>query len=641
MRRVVWVMALACLAWTPLQAAPPPISAYAALPSGGSAVLSPDGSAMAMIAPVGGKPAFVVVHFDGTPDKVFPAGDWVPRWIEWKSPTLLLAGLLNTSKNWNTGHVFATTRLLVLAADGSRMRPIDLSFAVGGAGTFTPNRADQVVSMLWNDPDHVLMATLSPDGPTVSRVDLPNGGIALEQDSRDGVRAWYADSHGVVRGAGKFRDDPSTDRLPVVEFRARTSAQDPWHTVLDERVTSALGVVFAGFDPNDPDRILLVVDGDHGNRVIRAYSIATGRAGEIVAEAAGQDVLPILRNQMLVGYRTVGRDVSYVYLRPDWQHDAQAIAKAIGGGTVEIAERSRDGRHVLACVHDGSAPLQYWLLDRSGSKTSLRLLVNSYEGIAGDQVAESRWVSYAARDGMKIPALLTLPPGHETASGLPFVVLPHGGPALHDEIGFDFLTQFIASRGYGVLQPEFRGSTGFGRALFDAGSRQWGGAMQDDITDGTKYLIAQHMADPSRIVIVGASFGGYAALEGVSREPGLYRGAVAWAPATDLPLLVGGAPSFSVPGNDLLMPAGDFKGLQAASPYRAADRIQVPVLLVHGERDFTVPVEQSRIMATALKREGKPVETIYVEGADHYLERASDRMALLTALDGFLAAHLR
>ena len=612
-------------------AAPPPVSAYAALPAAREARLSPDGSALAMIGVSEGKPAFVIVHLDGSPRRVFLSGGWTPSWIEWKTPKLLVAALLTNWRDRND-KLHAETRLLVLAADGSRVMPVDLTFS----GGWQPLLSDRIVSMLPDDPDHVLMA--SRGGVAVTRVDLRDGSQSEVQDSRSHVYRWYADAQGVIRAGLKFRDDTTTDRRPVVTLMARTSARDDWH---DENEDGSRGFGLAAFDPANPDRVLLACEGPAGYQIIRAYSIATGQPGETVAQAPGADVLPISRSHRLIGYETGGVKSSFTYIQPGWAHDAQAVAHALGSGTVEILDRPDDGKHVLAAVHDGAMPLQYWVLDRSGPKTSLHLATASYEDIASDQIGQQRWVSYPARNGMVLPALLTLPPGMSEARSMPFVVLPHGGPGARDFSRFDYMVQFIASRGYGVLQPQFRGSAGFGRALYEGGLHEWGGTMQDDITDATKYLVRQHMADPARIAIVGASFGGYAALEGVAREPALYRGAAALSPVTDLPLFVGGPTAFAQPGMDLLLPGRDYDTLEKASPLHTVGSIQVPVLLVHGRRDFTVPVKQSSAMEYALKRAGKPVEAIYIDGGDHYLERADDRIVWLTALDRFLTANLR
>ena len=192
-----------------------------------------------------------------------------------------------------------------------------------------------------------------------------------------------------------------------------------------------------------------------------------------------------------------------------------------------------------------------------------------------------------------------------------------------------------------MLQPQFRGSEGFGRAVYEGGLHEWGGTIQNDITDATRYLIREHMADPARIAIVGASFGGYAALEGVAREPALYRAAAALAPVTDLPLMFGGPSAYAQPGMDSLLPGRDYDTIEKASPLHAVGSIQAPVLLVHGRRDFTVPVKQTTAMEYALKQAGKPVEAIYIDGGDHYLEREEDRAVWLGALERFLAANLK
>ncbi len=614
--------------------AAPPVAAYAALPGARQARLSPDGSALAMIGASEGKPAFVIVHLDGSPRRVFLSGTWTPSWIEWKTPTLLVAGMRTTWRD-RQDRMHAETRLLVLAADGSRITPVDLTFA----GGWQPLLSDRIVSMLPDDPDHVLMA--SRGGVAVTRVDLRDGSLSEIQDSRSHVYRWYADAQGIVRAGLQFRDDTTTNRRPLISLIARTGPHDDWHTVVSANEDGTRGFGLAAFDPANPDRVLLSCEGPSGYLVIRAYSIASGQAGETVAQAPGADVLPIARAHRLIGYETGGRDAAFTYVQPAWAHDAKAVAHALGGGTVEIVDRTEDGKHVLAAVQDGALPLQYFVLDRSGAKTSLHLAAASYEDIASDQVGQQRWVSYTARDGTVLPALLTLPPGVGAARAMPFVVLPHGGPAARDFLRFDYIVQFIASRGYGVLQPQFRGSEGFGRDLYEGGLHEWGGTIQDDITDATHYLLAQHMADPGRIAIVGASFGGYAALEGVAREPALYRAAAALAPVTDLPLMYGGPTAFAQPGMDSLMPGRDYDTIEKASPLHAVDGIHVPVLLVHGKRDFTVPVKQSSAMEYALKRAGKPVEAIYIDGGDHYLERQEDRVVWLSALERFLAANLR
>ena len=223
---------------------------------------------------------------------------------------------------------------------------------------------------------------------------------------------------------------------------------------------------------------------------------------------------------------------------------------------------------------------------------------------------------------------------------MPFVVMPHGGPSARDTLGFDYIAQMLASRGYGVLQPNFRGSKGYGGAFEQAGFQQWGLAMQDDVTDGVKWLIDRKLADPGRICIVGWSYGGYAALMGAVKTPDLYRCAVSIAGVSDLRrrLDLASESRFA----DLNVPRVDTDPavIDANSPVLHADRIKIPILLVHGRKDFTVSVADSEAMEQALKAAGKPVQTLYFADDDHYLFRERDRIAFLQTLADFLGENL-
>ncbi len=226
---------------------------------------------------------------------------------------------------------------------------------------------------------------------------------------------------------------------------------------------------------------------------------------------------------------------------------------------------------------------------------------------------------------------------------LPFVVLPHGGPHARDFLRFDWLAQLMTSQGYGVLQMNFRGSTGYGADFFEAGKKQWGQAMQDDITDGTHWLIAQGLADPERICIAGASYGGYAALMGVAKEPELYQCAVSLNGVADLPSLLSSKRRY-VGGTFYTRFIGhlwrDRQALRANSPARRADEIVAPVLLVHGEDDRVVNKRQSRKMRDALKTAKVDHQFVELPEGDHYLSREANRQAFAKVATEFLAEHL-
>ena len=229
---------------------------------------------------------------------------------------------------------------------------------------------------------------------------------------------------------------------------------------------------------------------------------------------------------------------------------------------------------------------------------------------------------------------------------LPLVVLPHGGPESRDNYAFDWWAQFLATRGYAVLQPQFRGSIGFGDAFRLAGRRQWGGLMQDDVTDGVRAMIEEQIADARRVCIVGASYGGYAALAGAAFTPELYKCAVSVNGVSDLPEMLEGVRARSGAESDPVAYWRDTvgsafdKNVIERSPARAADRIQVPILLMHGMDDSVVPIAQSEAMARALGKLNRKFSFIRLSGEDHWLSRGETRLKVLTEIEKFLAENL-
>jgi dipeptidyl aminopeptidase/acylaminoacyl peptidase len=288
-----------------------------------------------------------------------------------------------------------------------------------------------------------------------------------------------------------------------------------------------------------------------------------------------------------------------------------------------------------------------YLLD-SKAGTAKQIAATNMQ-LAAAKLARRSAYSYAARDGVQIPAYLTRPLGVEGRA--PLVLLPHGGPASRDYGGYDWLAHGLASRGYAVLQPNFRGSGGYGQQWEEAGHGEWGiGVMQHDLTDGVAAVVAAGIADPERVCIVGASYGGYAALAGAAFTPELYRCAAAIAGVADLREMLdferdrAGGRSATVSYWRQAMGVDEEgssrQDLDAASPARHAERVRAPVLLIHGRDDTVVPLVQSRMMESALQRAGKSVQVVELDGEDHWLSGAKTRLATLQALDVFLAEHL-
>lgn len=320
--------------------------------------------------------------------------------------------------------------------------------------------------------------------------------------------------------------------------------------------------------------------------------------------------------------------------------------KTFHGKTVEIINWSADGTKLLAKVESSSNPPMYYWIDFTTHRADIA--GEEYPALANVALGLAERITYKSRDGVTIPAILTRPPG-SAATPVPMIVLPHGGPNAHDVFDrFDWLTQFFATRGYAVLQPQFRGSTGFGKEFEEAGYRQWGGVMQNDVSDGVKAMVDQGIADAHRVCVVGASYGGYVALAGAAFTPNLYRCAVSINGVSDLPALM----RSEVPLYDTVASTAESfwkarigspndSRLSEVSPINSIKTIEIPVLIIYGTGDGVVPNEQSQNMVKAMLSEGKSVEVDTLKGEDHWLSRADTRIQVLRRVDAFVKAHLQ
>src|SRR5882672_913945 len=385
------------------------------------------------------------------------------------------------------------------------------------------------------------------------------------------------------------------------------------------------------------------------NKAGRAVAWSIPRNGATIAafyEDPANDVESLVRDLYTgapIGVKLGGLEQGVRWLDADAQQRYDSVAPAFKDRNVAIVGRSRDGTRAIARVDGQSHPATYYFIDFATNKADT--VGDEYPVLANVTLGEVRAFTYKARDGTTIPAYLTLPPGIE-ASHLPLVVLAHGGPEARDNNEFDWWSQFLATRGYAVLRPQFRGSTGFGDDFRRAGYRQWGGRMQDDLTDGVLAMVQQGIADEHRVAIVGGSYGGYAALAGAAFTPDVYRCAISINGVSDLPAMLGnvkvqhGAESDSVAYwlDNIGSPFN--KKVIARSPARAADRIHIPILLMHGVDDTVVPMEQSASMARALGELGKTFRFIQLPGEDHWLSRGETRLKVLAEIETFLRENL-
>jgi dipeptidyl aminopeptidase/acylaminoacyl peptidase len=397
-----------------------------------------------------------------------------------------------------------------------------------------------------------------------------------------------------------------------------------------------------------PDGKSVLAAGMNGSGRSRVWAIALDGSGakvyfedpEFDVEALEMDVA----TGEAIGAYVGGMQTRLHYFDPKLQTRQKSLAKAFQGRRVSMIDRSADGTRVIVEVDSPSNPTTFYLVDFGSGKADIA--GEEYPALNGVTLGEVREIHYAARDGASIPAYLTLPPGGGDKN-LPMVVLPHGGPTSRDFLVFNWWPQFLASRGYAVLQPQFRGSSGFGAAHREAGYRQWGGLMQDDVTDGVRETIRTGLADPERICIAGASYGGYAALAGAAFTPDLYACAVSVNGVTDLPAMIGYVSRQTGSESDYSAEFKDHIGsihdsnLAGRSPARAAESVRIPILLLHGADDTVVPIAQSETMERALMAAGKTCTFVKLPGEDHWLSKSATRTQVLREMETFLARHLR
>ena len=385
---------------------------------------------------------------------------------------------------------------------------------------------------------------------------------------------------------------------------------------------------------------VLVESVEDGDRQWRQVSIRN-RSFSVMppAEVFDEPLMDEFSSLMIGGVNTV--DVpQYVFFDHTTNLNWQAVVKAFSGDEVRFASASRDFSKIIVLVDGPNYGYAYVLIDLK--HPGAVPIGNVYKGI--DKPLEVRPITYAAGDGLQIHGYLTLP--DRPAHGLPLVVLPHGGPAARDTAEFDWWSQALADQGYAVLRPNYRGSK-VDEQLLEAGFGQWGRKMQTDLSDGVSYLAKQGIVDPARVCIVGGSYGGYAALAGVTLQPTVYRCAVSVAGISDLARMLqwegrgGNQDRYVTRYWDRFwgVSGSTDPALDAISPIKHVDAVRAPVLLIHGRDDTVVPYEQSQVMYDALRSEHKDVQLVTLDKEDHWLSSGDTRLQMLQATVAFLRAH--
>lgn len=623
---------------------PPPLSAYGALPSMEMVELSPSGQRLAFVT-VSGETRLLVMIDVATQAQVggIGVGSAKVRDLDWVGEDRILVTTTKTETIPTLGLVnfeLATGQIY----DPGRNRVVRMLANTRGLFPALFSRVGVVAA---DDPLVLVRAYDfgNPDRLDLYRINLENGRASLSEVMGRNVDDFVLDGAGRSLARGEFESASQTWSL---HLRQGETFRRVWSTVAPIDQPSLLGLGLNG------DSVILAAERpdlsqpDREDAAFFDVNLATGNWRPVRFEFVPDAVFFHPATHRLIGAaRSTDEGTVYAFADPQARALSDAVQRAFAGRGPVLMSWSDDFKKAVVYTSGDRDAGTYRLVDLEASQ--ITPVGTAYEGIAADQVASVRPISYPAADGLEIHGYLTLPPGKGDARGLPLVVLPHGGPQARDSGGFDWWAQALASRGYAVLQPNFRGSTGYGDAFIEAGYGEWGKKMQTDLSDGVRYLATQGVIDPERVCIVGASYGGYAALAGVTLNPGIYRCAVSVAGVSDLRVMVDAEANRGVSRRDntstrywnRFMGAerlGD-RSLDERSPARLARQADAPILLIHGRDDSVVPIQQSRLMERALRDAGKPVEMIELAGEDHWLSRGETRQRMLTETVRFLQAN--
>lgn len=597
-----------------------PLQDFFRNPQAAGYTLSDDGKNLAFLAPWQNRlNVWVQSAAGGEAKRLTDVTDRDLAGVSWKgNDTILFEKDIGGDENY---HLFAVSR--------TGGEPRDL--------TPFPGVKVSVIDDLEDDPTHVLIQTNQRDKEVFDayRLDVSTGKSQLVAQNPGNINSWITDWQGRIRAA-TTTDGVNTSLL------YRKTEQDPWKTVLTTNFRET-------FDPEcftfDNKNLYGVSNIGRDKAAAVEFDPESGKEVRIIYENPEVDVSHIgysKKRKVLTFVTYVDWKAEMAFLDPQTEDAYKKLRSQLPGYEVARVSADRDEQNFVVRTSSDRTLGSYYLFNVSSG--DLRKLSELGPWIKENQMAEMKPVEYQARDGVTIHGYLTLPKGRDPKH-LPVIVNPHGGPWARDEWGFDPEVQFLANRGYAVFQPNYRGSTGYGRKFWELSFKQWGGSMQDDITDGTKWLIQQGIAEPARIAIYGASYGGYAVLEALVKEPDLYAAGVDYVGVSNLLKFLDTIPPYWKPELEMMHamigdPEKDRTWLTDHSPALNADKIQKPLFVAQGANDPRVNIDESNQIVAALRKRGITIEYMVKQNEGHGFSNQENQFDFYSAMEKFLDQHL-
>jgi dipeptidyl aminopeptidase/acylaminoacyl peptidase len=610
-------------------AAPDPLAvAFGTMPGLWGVRMSPDGSKVSFLQ-MHSEDLPILVILDLTSGKANLAmastqDGFDLRWCNWANNERLLCGFIAITGGWDT---YSVTRLVAVNADGSEMKVLLQRKLRDEFAQFQ----DRVVDWLVDDPKRVLVVMPNNKGATLNPLDIYSGRTGGAIDKHSGYVSWISDGRGVPRLYRYMSEDQ-------IRWKYRRSGERKWRVLHKSKMTDLDDDYYPIGFGEDPDRLLVLKPHD-GRLALWSEDLKGEKEDEVVFSHPEVDVddpefLGKFKRIVAIGYST---DRWHLHFFDEAvEKISEMLSEYHSDKNVSVIDESWDRRYYLVHVDSDRDPGIFFRFDVQ--KKHLLRIAAQYPLLESQSLASVEPIRYAARDGAEIPGYLTR--SREAQGALPAVILPHGGPESRDYGEFDWLAQFMAAKGYAVLQSNYRGSGGYGSDWSgEGGFRAWRTAISD-LADGAMYLIKSGIADPNRICVVGWSYGGYAALMSGVEEPERYRCLVSIAGVSDPGMLIDDYRHFMNRRGVQKFIGWDAEVIKRGSPLKRASEIRAPVLLFHGDQDVNVPIHHSQKMAKALKRAKKSVEYIEYEDVEHSIRRNGYRVDMLDRIGSFLDAHI-